>query len=157
MNDSAISLDRLHDLALPPGVPWWPPAPGWYAVFATALLAVGLWAWRAWKRWRADAYRRAALRELASSQDAATIAELLRRTALARTPRPVVAALAGTAWVDWLETRGTGTMPPEVRRVLDTGIYSGATMEAEVGALRDYAARWIAGHRLDIPAVTATG
>ena len=148
MNDPT-SLDRLHDLALPAEVTWWPPAPGWHALFALAILAAALRAWRVWKRWQADAYRRAALRELASLQDAAQMAELLRRTALARTPRPVVAALVGTAWVDWLEQQGVDAMPPKVRRLLEAGIYAGTATETELGELRDYAARWIAGHRLN--------
>jgi hypothetical protein len=152
MNDST-SLDRLHDLALPAEVPWWPPAPGWYALFALALLAAALLAWRVWKRWQVDAYRRVALRELASLQDAAQMAELLRRTALARTPRPVVAALVGTAWVDWLEQKGADAMPPKVRRLLEVGIYGGTATETELGELRDYAARWITGHSLDDPDV----
>ncbi len=69
----------------------------------------------------------------------------------------MVAALSGSAWVDWLEARGAGAMSPEVRQLLVTGIYGGTATETEVGALRDYAARWIAGHRLDIPAVAGTG
>ena len=32
-------LHRLHDLVLPPTVPGWPPAPGWYGVFALLALA----------------------------------------------------------------------------------------------------------------------
>jgi hypothetical protein len=156
MNDST-SLDRLHDLALPAEVPWWPPAPGWYALFALALLAAALWAWRVWKRRQADAYRRVALCELASLQDAAQMAELLRRTALARTPRPVVAALVGTAWVDWLEQQGAGAMPPKVRRLLEAGIYGDTATETELGALRDYAASWIAGHKPDHPEATGGG
>jgi hypothetical protein len=146
MNDPAARLERLHDLVLPPTVPWWPPAPGWYAVFALALAAVALLGWRLWKRWRANAYRRAALRELDRRKDAGAIAELLRRTALAVAPRPVVAAMTGTAWVDWLAEQCPEPMSPEVRRLLTVGVYGHPDSDSDLGALRDYAARWVAHH-----------
>ena len=149
MTDSATSLERLHNLVLPPDVPWWPLAPGWYAVFALALAAATLLGRRAWKRRQANAYRRDALRELATLRDAPAIAELLRRTALAIAPRPVVAAMTGTAWTNWLAAQSPETLPPEVRRLLSVGVYSHQTTGSDLGALRDYAARWIVRHRRD--------
>lgn len=151
MSDPAASLDRLHDVVLPPPVPWWPPAPGWYVVFGLALGAAALLAWRAWKRWQADAYRRAALRELTAAADATAIAELLRRTALAFTPRPVVAAKTGTAWADWVAAQSDEAMTAQVRELLAGGIYAGPAADCDVRALADYAGRWIASHRLQSP------
>ena len=151
MNTPATSLDRLHDLALPPAVPWWPPAPGWYVVFALALFAAAWIAIRAWKRWQSNAYRREALRELASLERPAAIAELLRRTALAIAPRQVVAEKTGTAWVDWLAAQCPESMSAAVRIQLTVGVYGRPTADHELSSLRDYAARWIADHRLRVP------
>jgi len=151
MSDPATSLDRLHDLVLPPTVPWWPPAPGWYVVFGLALAAAAVLAWRAWKRWQADGYRREALRELKAAADAPAIAELLRRTALAFAPRPVVAAKTGTAWADWVAAQSNEAMTAQVRELLAVGIYAGSAAERDVRALADYAARWIASHRSQSP------
>lgn len=151
MNDPATSLDRLHDVVLPPTVPWWPPAPGWYVVFGLALGAAALLAWRAWKRWQADGYRRAALRELTAAADAPAIAELLRRTALAFAPRPVVAAKTGAAWADWVAAQSDEAMTAQVRELLAGGVYAGPAADRDVRALADYAARWIASHRLQSP------
>ena len=86
MNEDSTNLDRLNDRALPPEVPWLPPAPGWYVVLA-CLLVIGLrFCWRAWKRWKADAYRRESLRPLSAAPNVAAISEILRRTALAVAP-----------------------------------------------------------------------
>ena len=149
MNDSATSsLDALHDLVLPSAVPWWPLAPGWYVVIALALIAAALFALRAWKRRRANAYRRAALRELATLQDAPAIAELLRRTALAVAPRSVIAEKTGTEWLDWLAAQCTAAMPATPREQLTTGVYGRPEGLDEVRALRDYAACWISRHQL---------
>jgi hypothetical protein len=63
-NPDPTGLDNLFDIVVPPPVSWWPPAPGWYVVGGLAI-ALAVWgAWRWWERWRAAAYRRAALAEL---------------------------------------------------------------------------------------------
>lgn len=146
MNDSAASLDRLHDLALPPQVSWWPPAPGWYVLIALALAAAGWLAFRAWKHWRSNAYRRAALKELQSLDTPAAIAELLRRTALAIAPRPVVAELIGPAWPDWLTAESPEPMPEIVRTQLSAGIYQAPSANPDLAPLKTYATRWITRH-----------
>ena len=55
------SLEKLFDIVVPPPVPWWPPAPGWFVVGGVLLVLVFWVAWRVWRCWRAAAYRRAAL------------------------------------------------------------------------------------------------
>jgi len=147
MTPDPTSLDRLHDLVLPPAVPWWPPAPGWYALFVLLALAGGWLAWRRWQRWRADAYRRAALRELAGPRDATAVAELLRRTALAVVPRPVVTGMTGRTWTDWLAAQCPEAMPDPVRSQLFAGVYGRPVPGQNHAMLRAYAACWIARHR----------
>jgi len=147
MNEPATSLDRLHDIALPPAVAWWPPAPGWYVVIALVLVAAAWMMLRGWERWQSNAYRREAARELASLDSCAAIAELLRRTALAIAPRPVVAEKTGTAWLDWLAAQCPEPMPDTVRTQLTAGVYGPPAASHELNVLRDYAARWITRHR----------
>ena len=147
MNDSAINLDRLHDILLPPEVPWWPVAPGWYVVVGILLVLILVLAHRAWKRHRANAYRRAALRELAVAQDLPAIAELLRRTALAVAPRDEIATMTGNAWLDWLTSQSPEAIPDAVRDQLTAGVYDQRVPDRELTPLRNFAARWIAHHR----------
>jgi hypothetical protein len=144
MNPDPASLDRLNDLVPPPAVAWWPPAPGWYVVLALLTLAAAWLGWRFWKRRRADAYRRIALHELSTLREAQAIAELLRRTALATVSRSVIAGMTGIAWTDWLAAQSTEDMPFELRRLLTSGIYGRPAADAEIGDLRNFAARWIA-------------
>lgn len=147
------SLDRLNDIVIPPDVSWWPLAPGWYVLSGLFLLAVSWFLWRVGKKWKANAYRRFALRELAGLDDAASIAELLRRTALAVTPRSEVARSSGSQWVDWLAAQCPVPIPPQVRHQLSRGIYEREAESTEVDLLHDYAAKWISGHQT-IPAET---
>ena len=153
MTDPA-SLDRLHDIALPPEVPWWPLAPGLYAVIALVLAAAVWLSCRAWKQWRSNSYRRAALQELKSLQTAAAIAELLRRTALAIAPRPVIAELTGSAWLDWLARQCDEPLPENVRDQLTSGVYGRPTSDNDLYKLREFATRWITLHNTETTSTT---
>lgn len=146
MTDPA-SLDRLHDIALPPEVPWWPLAPGLYAVIALVLAAAVWLSCRAWKQWRSNAYRRAALQELKSLQTTAAIAELLRRTALAIAPRHVVAEMTGSAWLDWLARQCGLPLTENLREQLTAGVYGRSMKDGDLSGLREYATRWITQHK----------
>lgn len=146
MNETATSLDRLHDLVPPPAVPWWPLAAGWYVVLALLLIILIFLLIRLVSRYRANAYRRTALRELDSLADAAAIAELLRRTALAVAPRSDIAEKTGEAWLAWLAAQCPETMPDAVRTQLTVGVYGRTAADHELNLVRDYAARWIARH-----------
>lgn len=156
MSGDAASLEMLNDIVLPVTVSWWPLAPGWYVLSALLMLVCGWLAARAWKHWRANAYRRAALRELGDAENEVAIAELLRRTALVCVPRSVLAGLNGAQWADWLDARCVGSMPAAVRVMLAGGIYAVPAARPDLRTLRDYAARWIAAHRL-LPGDTQAG
>lgn len=146
MPQSSDSLDRLNDIVLPPEVPWWPLAPGWYVLLTLCLIAACWLAWGWWKTWQANRYRRIALQELAVTDDPTAIAELLRRTALVIAPREQIASLTGGRWVDWLASRLPTSIPPEVRVQLEQGVYQPADVTSNVDGLREYAAEWISGH-----------
>jgi Domain of unknown function (DUF4381) len=147
---------------VPPPVPWWPPAPGWFVV-GGVLLVLSFWgAWRAWKRWKAAVYRRAALAEwrqlTTQASDPAlreaalqALPELVKRTALAAFPRDEVASLSGMEWLRFLDrtgrtdafTRGRGQLLSELAydRRLSARLDAAAVDEVFAAARR-----WIDGH-----------
>jgi hypothetical protein len=140
------SLDNLRDIVEPSAVPWWPLAPGWWFVIALVAFAAAYFSIRAFRSWRADAYRRAALRELAGGAGISSAATLLKRTALVAYPRAEVAALTGVAWCDWLEKTGGESMPESVRSALTHGVF-GAGSTASQPELAAFTSAWISSHR----------
>lgn len=113
--------EQLRDIQGIAGVPWWPPAIGWWLLvggiillawlawrFRTAIrlripplpvFTVGSWRWDAARKLR-ELRRRAAAQEL--KQTASELSELLRRIAMARLGRESCAGLTGDAWLAWL-------------------------------------------------------
>jgi hypothetical protein len=150
MNSDSASLANLRDIVMPPPVSWWPLAPGWWFLLAVASLFAVLALVHLGRRWRANAYRRAALHELRNAESVAVIAEVLKRAALAATPRTEAASLAGPDWIDWLAKTGGRPVPTAVSEALTIGVYAdrGSTQISEVTA---YAAEWIRSHKLSPP------
>ena len=104
----------LRDLHLPEVIGWWPLAPGWWCLIVLAAAGLGYLLYRSFRRWRGNASRRVALRELTRIQKeyksgvdeislAIELSELLRRTMLAYAPRNEVAGLTGESWLRWLD------------------------------------------------------
>ena len=147
MSDDPASLSKLHDIVVPEPVSWWPLAPAWWFVIAVVVLALGLIIFRQVRNYRAYAYRRAALRELAATEAPAAIATILRRTALAISSRQDVAALQGAQWLDWLAERAGSPVPDEVRQELSTALYQESESAAASAALRAFAEKWIRNHQ----------
>ncbi len=139
-------LDMLEPVPDPAPVSLTPQTPGWIVL---GLVALGLiiWAVRSIRaRRRARAYRRAALEELAGAgDDAARIATLLRRTALAGFPRDEVAGLAGVEWLNFLDQSYDGKgFSGDAGQVLLTAPYRENTADP---ALTDLARKWITTHQ----------
>ena len=148
MQDEPTSLDRLHDIATPAPISWWPLAPGWIAL-GFLLLAIMIWiSIRRIHKWRSNAYRRAALREIGNCKTAVEIATVLRRTALAIAPRKTIAHLNGTSWADWLITLTHSPPSQNVQNLISRSIYQRRVDAAETEAFRRFAIHWITSHRI---------
>jgi hypothetical protein len=158
MTDDPGSLDKLRDLALPEPVALWPPAAGIVIVAAALLAVLAILGWRALARYRASAYRRAALAALdATSPDdpaaVEAISAVLKRTALAAFPRASVAALTGAAWAEFLAATAPGAVDGGLlRQSLGLAFGRSAATSAEVERLVAEARAWVAHHApADLP------
>jgi hypothetical protein len=138
-------LGQLAEPAAPPPVPLTPQTWGW-AVLAALAAALVIWLIaRAVLRYRANAYRRAALAELeACGDDPSKVAVILRRAALAAWPRDKVASLTGDAWVRFLHE--TGGFAQEQGAVLRAAPWQ--PDPAPAPALRRAGEEWVRHHRV---------
>jgi hypothetical protein len=154
--DDPGSLDRLHDIATPPPVFWWPPAPAWYALGAIMVVLLVVLAWRV-VAWRLrNRYRRAALAELAELEATAgeprilaALAELVKRVALAAFPRERVASLSGVDWLVFLDASArTNAFTHGPGRILESVYECGANRaDPELFAAVRH---WIKYHHTDL-------
>ncbi|MEN8165633.1 MAG: DUF4381 domain-containing protein [Acidobacteriota bacterium] len=148
-------MTNLVQPSAPEAVPWWPPAPGWYVLAGLVLIALGWLVLKVFRRWRADAYRRAALRLVRVVEQSGSTAELpalLKRTALSTYPRSDVASLSGEAWLAFLDgTLGTTDFSSGPGRPLvDLAFAAGGGSSLSEGERKELVAlakRWIKGHR----------
>ncbi|WP_105103749.1 DUF4381 domain-containing protein [Microbulbifer pacificus] len=146
------TLPDLIEQLVPPPVPeavsLWPQTPLAKSLLALLLVLVLFLAWRAWRHYRANAYRRAALKALAGAGDnPAQIAALLRRTALAVYPREQVAGLTGEDWLAFLNRQYRGNaFKGDVGETLLRGAYRNCPPHP---ALTRAARDWIRHHRRD--------
>lgn len=140
-------LDQLVPMAEPPPVPMVPQTAGWAVLAALAAAALLLAVRQGVRHRRANAYRRAALRDLPrAGDDPKALASLLRRTALAAFPRRDVAALTGSEWLSFLdETSGIKEFSAGEGRVFAQAPYQRfAAPSPEAAALARF---WIRRHR----------
>lgn len=136
-------LDLLEPIPEPQPVSMLPQTQGWLWL-GLILLVFLVWTGRLLLiRWRSNAYRREALREIASAKgDPVKIAEILRRTALMAYPRSQVAGLYGEDWLAFLNRTGAGF--DQAGQVLAAAPYRPAAASAD---LEPAAARWIRTHK----------
>lgn len=113
------ALAQLKDIHLPDPVGWWPLAIGWWLLIGLGACVLAALLWWLWQYYCAGAAKRQALRLLAEYEAeakltrntaplCAQISELLRRVAIAYYPRTQVAALSGSAWIDFLNHHSKG-------------------------------------------------
>jgi Domain of unknown function (DUF4381) len=148
----AKQLEQLKDIHLPPGISWWPLAPGWWLlaglVIAAALAVVTI----NYIRRRTIRYR--ALNELndlrrdesiAAATAAERIAILLKRIVVQRNETKSLGVEHGHRWIDRL-TQQPGGMPADVARFLALAPYAHAELIAnspDRSTLFTAADRWI--------------
>lgn len=151
MNPDATSLDRLHDLVVPPPVPWWPPTPGWLIVIAAAALCLLAWIVKRVMAWQANRYRREAL-ALLDEMGAGELSNLVKRVALAAWPREDVARLTGGKWLEFLDrSAGLDLFVAGPGAELEKAAFDpGADLDE--APLRSAVREWIVKHRKEEPA-----
>ena len=123
---TANPLSRLHDIAGLDPVSWWPPAPGWYAVFVLLLAAGAAFLYvsqrshtptRRHKAQSFAAYAADSLRDIRSEtkgkQKIEKLSALLREAAIEKHGRESCAGLEGTAWLSWLQQHDPENFPWE--------------------------------------------
>jgi len=145
----SVTPDWLSQLApahAPPPPGWWPLAPGWWMLaILLVLVAVAL---VYWQRRPAVRLRRIALRELkdleATAGDDIVLARelehLLRRFAVARFGRDMVAQLSGERWIAFIVAHGGAAWSGSAGASLLRAAYGG-------GAVNSERTRWLNGAR----------
>jgi hypothetical protein len=153
MTTDPADLSNLHDIVLPAPVSFWPPAPGWWILGATLIAAALILLAKTLARYRRNAYRRQALRELDAigpARDAVAaqrISAVLKRAALAAFPRRDVARLSGAPWLAFLDQTGrTDAFSGGPAHML-SALALGAVPTADGDAILESAKRWIRRHR----------
>jgi hypothetical protein len=147
------------ELSVPEEVSLAPQTPAWYLLGAALAGAAVVAMVRAAQRYRRDAYRRAALTELARLREAAAGAErsdalaqlpvLLKRCALAAFSRERVAGLSGARWHAFLEHTAPGALGDAAKSTLSMLVLEGAgELPPQVERdLFDGIERWLRRHR----------
>lgn len=139
-------LDLLQPIPEPEPISMIPVTQGWLWLALTLFVCLVWFVFAIRRRFRSNAYRRAALRELdAAGNDPARIATILRRTALVAYPRQEVVPLMGEAWLHFLNETCPGvSFDGETGAALVQAPYRGAEPDAE---LERQSRHWIRKHQ----------
>jgi len=102
----------ISEIKAPPPIPWSFEAPGWTVVWMLLLLILTGILFRAFRKWRANAYRRTALAAMRKVENhkgdrketvLSALPRILKDTALCAYPRTHVASLSGEKWIEFLQ------------------------------------------------------
>lgn len=140
-------LNLLEPVPEPAPVSMMPQTVGWLWVATAIALLICLMTWRLIRRWRARAYRRAALAALKLvGENPARIAVILRETALSGFPRSEVAGLIGADWLDFLNrTSKDSGFTGDLGHALTVAQFQ--PNQPEVLGLNEQAQSWVRSHR----------
>ena len=103
-------LDLMVDISVPEPVSYWPQTTAWLVLFLIALSLTLMLSWRHWVKYKSNAYRRQAVKELGLvtqhgnvPQQISAIANIIKRVALVSFDRDQVAETFGVAWLAFLD------------------------------------------------------
>ncbi len=150
-----ILLEQLRDIALPAVTPFWPPAPGWWVLFAVVLAGSILFLRSMRQRWLAVEYQREAnklLTDLYScwqeSADDRTFAveahQLVRRISIHHSGRSPVARLTGRAMTDRANEISSSALSPTTGSLLTELSYQ-REVHFDVDQVHSELMAWIEG------------
>jgi hypothetical protein len=155
---AADPLAQLRDIHLPAPVAWWPPAPGWWLLAGATLLLIGTVGYFLLRRYKRRRYRRLAQRAANTiyaqwQQQGDNLAfvqalnQLLKQTALVAFPGAPIAALSGTAWLQFLDSRlATPQFNRAETRVL-ADVYQTRIEHLQADAIQRAAEHWLRRHK----------
>ena len=130
-------LTQLAPAHAPPPASWWPLAPGWWVLLILSLIIIGAVIYR--QHHPATRLRRIALRQLKNlettiSDDvilACELEHLLRRFAVARFGRDLVANLSGKHWIAFVVAHGGTAWDGDVGNNLLRAAYGGGVISSD--------------------------
>jgi hypothetical protein len=113
-------LEGLIEITPPPPASYQPETVGWFVLLGLLVLSAAWFAYRRYRRHKANQYRRWALEKLevingmleqnlGLENPLKEIPVLVKQTALHAYPRPEVASLSGEDWLRFLDTSYGGT------------------------------------------------
>lgn len=127
-------LKQLRDIHYPPPIPVWPLAMGWYILFGLLIVVAILVAYLWIQQIKKQLLKKIVLKRLDELEEqqhvqqdvAEELSMLLRRAALAKYPRHVVAGLYGEEWLNFLnKTAMTTEFTEGVGKLLIVSPYRG--------------------------------
>lgn len=155
-------LHGFEEIYLPDAIAWWPHTIGWQILLAGMLLWISRIVYKNAKGWRRNRYRRLALKHLNAVQAASAVQqraltqlpELLKATALQAYPRDEVAQLSGSAWLELLDDKCSGSaFDSDLGQHLLTLAYQPEHCwqidKANAHKLIEMCRRWIKCHKAD--------
>lgn len=147
--ETSGSLQDLNPIVFPEPVGLLPLAPGWQLLLTVAAAFMIWLAWKRWLKWRANVYRREALRELEQISHPRAIPDLLKRAALSAYRRQDIAALTGAEWHRFLDrSAGMEQFGKDCGRWLDQAAYGDPSLTTrQFTALREATRTWLARHQ----------
>ena len=151
------AIRGIEEIQAPGPVSWLPQTLGWQVLAGLLLLWLLNLGRRRWQYWRRNRYRKFALLQLKaittsaqeSNRQLAAIAALLKATALQAYPRKEIAALSGSAWLDWLDQRTARPCFSKTDELLTQQLYRDHREigDEELKQLTLAIATWIREHR----------
>ena len=158
--DPLAALNPLREPAL---IGWWPLAPGWWVLIVLLLVAIPVLCYYLHKRHKSNTYRRLALLQLkeinteleARDPDSArehialtATNALLKAVALRVFPRHDIAALSGTAWLDFLNgTAGSNADEARFPTEFANAAYQRHNLDLDMQQISAAAEHWIKTHK----------
>jgi len=156
-------LGNLEPILMPEPVPFEPVTIGWYIVFGMVIVILLVAAYRLFKKYQQNAYRRRSVKKLLElrseinkvhpSQLTETISTILKATALKSYPRQKVAKLSGKDWQNFLLSAvPSGSKKPTVFALLDYQYLpeteNGTAKNSDFEELIDVSVQWIRRHHV---------